>query len=144
MVFTSSIDFAGDAAKELHVQDDGYAMNAETQTSNFQTEKSPPHQDTMEVEEDRLMLDHLHQLPIVEDSMHKNGLIVGAEKVDSCNHVLHKTCMEETSKEGKPSENEYSYDILSAHFGKLLDDVAKHFDGMFFRPCSCACHYVTQ
>ncbi|XP_017224049.1 uncharacterized protein LOC108200421 isoform X2 [Daucus carota subsp. sativus] len=119
----------GDAVKELYGQDDWYAIYAETQSSNFQTEKSPPHQETMEIEEDRLMLDHSHQLPIVEDSMHIKGLIVGAEKVDSYIHVSHKTCIAETSKEGKPSENEYSYDIRSSHFGGLRDDVTNLFNG---------------
>uniref|UniRef100_A0A175YJB8 PB1 domain-containing protein n=1 Tax=Daucus carota subsp. sativus TaxID=79200 RepID=A0A175YJB8_DAUCS len=118
----------GDAVKELYGQDDWYAIYAETQSSNFQTEKSPPHQETMEIEEDRLMLDHSHQLPIVEDSMHIKGLIVGAEKVDSYIHVSHKTCIAETSKEGKPSENEYSYDIRSSHFGGLRDDVTNLFN----------------
>ena len=88
------------------------------------------------------MLDHLHQLLAVDDSMHKKGLIVDEEKVDSYIHVLHKTCIEETSKEGKPSENEYSYGILRTHFCKVQDDAAKLFNGMFFLPCSCACHII--
>ncbi|KAK1403047.1 hypothetical protein POM88_002652 [Heracleum sosnowskyi] len=116
-----------EVVKELPVQDAGYAMNAESQSSNFQTEKSPPLRETIEIQKDLLLLDHSHQLPKVEDSVHKEGLVVGAEIYDSCIHALDKTCTEETSK-GKSPENVYSYDILSAHFGKLQDDAAKYFD----------------
>ncbi|XP_074332365.1 protein NLP7-like isoform X2 [Apium graveolens] len=120
--------FAGDVVKELPVQDAGYAMNANTRSSNFQTEKSSSLQEFIEIEKDLLILDHSHQLPVVEDSIHKKGLIGGTENYDSCIHVLDKTCIEETSKEGKSPEKGYSYDILSAHFGKLQDDAAKYFN----------------
>ncbi|KAL8156772.1 hypothetical protein AgCh_001760 [Apium graveolens] len=118
----------GDVVKELPVQDAGYAMNANTRSSNFQTEKSSSLQEFIEIEKDLLILDHSHQLPVVEDSIHKKGLIGGTENYDSCIHVLDKTCIEETSKEGKSPEKGYSYDILSAHFGKLQDDAAKYFN----------------
>lgn len=138
MVFTSFSNFAGDeVVKELPVQGAGYAMNAESQSSNFQTEKSPPLQEMIEIEKDQLVLDHSHQQPVVEDSIHKKGL-VGAEKYDSCIHILHKICMEDISKERKSPEKGYNYDILSAHFGKPQEDAAKYFNGMFFIPCSCA------
>ncbi|KAK1403046.1 hypothetical protein POM88_002651 [Heracleum sosnowskyi] len=120
--------FLGDGVvKELPVQDAGYAMNAESRSSIFQTGKSPP-QEIVEIEKDLVILDHLHQLPFVEDSIHEKELVVGAEKHDTYIYVSSQTCQEETSKERKSPEKGYSYDILSAHFGKLLDDAAKYFN----------------
>ncbi|WOG85873.1 hypothetical protein DCAR_0105066 [Daucus carota subsp. sativus] len=114
-----------EVVKELPVQDAGYAMNAEYQSSNFQTEKSPPLQEIVEIEKDLVTLDHVHQPPVVEDSIHEKGLVEGVEKYGTYNYVSSQTCIEETSKERKSPEKGYTYDILSTQFGKLQDDAAK-------------------
>ncbi|KAL8156776.1 hypothetical protein AgCh_001764 [Apium graveolens] len=125
---TKNQGLGDEVIKKLHVQDAGIAMNAESQSSNFLTEKSPPLQEIIELEKDLVVLDQSLQLPVAEDSIHNKGLVVGAETYDSCIHVLDKTCIEETSKEENSPEKVYSYDTLSAHFGKLQDDAAKYFN----------------
>ncbi|KAK1403058.1 hypothetical protein POM88_002663 [Heracleum sosnowskyi] len=107
--------------------DVGSDMNNVSQFLNSQSKKLLPRQEIIDIEDDPLVSDHLHELPIVKDATHNKGSTVGAEKHNPTINVIEHTCIEETSVEVKKPEKDISFDILSEHFGKSLDDAASSF-----------------
>ncbi|KAL8156782.1 hypothetical protein AgCh_001768 [Apium graveolens] len=109
--------------EELHIADNGFAMNTVSKSSKSQSKKSLPCQETTDIEDDPLVSDHSHQLVIVKDATHNKGFTMEAEHNPTIN-VIDKTCIKEDVK--KP-EKGITFDILSEHFGKSLDDAANSF-----------------
>lgn len=121
IVISFTISFADIAVdepvQESPVEDVGSAMNTVSQSSNSQTEILLPCQEIIDIEDDSLVSYHSDQLLIVKDATHNKGF----------------TCIKETSAEVKKPEKGISFDILSEHFGKSLEDAANSFHGKFFQ-----------
>ncbi|KAK1353409.1 hypothetical protein POM88_052544 [Heracleum sosnowskyi] len=111
---------------ESPVEDVGYAMTTKSQLSSFQTKKSLPRQ---EGKEDTTVLDPPAQKLMLGDALqirHK-GLTLGTENVDTHIHILNKSRVEVTSHRDNNSEESISFESLTKHFGRPLDDAAKSF-----------------
>ncbi|KAL1804233.1 protein NLP7 isoform X1 [Daucus carota subsp. sativus] len=95
--------------------------------SSSQTRISLPHQ---EVEVEKVTVDtSVQKLILSEDfSRIKNkGIIVGAENVDRPIQFVSKTSLQDELETEKQAEKKFSYESLSQHLGRPLDDVAKRF-----------------
>ncbi|KAK1403049.1 hypothetical protein POM88_002654 [Heracleum sosnowskyi] len=90
------IEHVDEPVEESPAQDVGNAYNTKSKSSNILTIKSLLCQEILEIEDDPL-LDHLHQLSVVEIS------------------------------KGNKSEKGINFEILSEHFGKPLVDAAESF-----------------
>lgn len=111
--------------QESPVADVGAAMNIVSQSSNSQTKKSIPSQEILSISFSTLTS---HQQKMVKDDILEHLLTAGEEKHNPIINVIDKTCIEETSVEVKKPEKGITFDILSEHFGKSLDDAANSFN----------------
>lgn len=59
------------------------------------------------------------------------GIIVGAENVDRPIQFVSKTSLQDELETEKQAEKKFSYESLSQHLGRPLDDVAKRFGSKF-------------
>ncbi|KAK1353415.1 hypothetical protein POM88_052550 [Heracleum sosnowskyi] len=103
-------------------------QDKKSQLSSFQTKKSLPRQ---EGKEDTTVLDPPAQKLMLDDALqirHK-GLTLGTENVDTHIHILNKSRVEVTSHRDNNSEESISFESLTKHFGRPLDDAAKSFGG---------------
>ncbi|KAK1403045.1 hypothetical protein POM88_002650 [Heracleum sosnowskyi] len=127
------------AAKRVNepVEDVGHSKT-NAAGSSLQTRISLPHE---EVEEETMMPDISdHELMRLEDAFQitNKGIIVGAENDDTTIQFVSETCVHDILEREKQVEKEISYESLSQHFGRPLDDVAKIFSisrSTFKRKC---------
>lgn len=120
-----------DLVEASPVRDVGFAMIAEPHPSCFQSIKPLPQQ---EGDEGTIVLDASAQKLILEDAPHVQNkrLTLGTENANTDIHFVNKTCKASTSETEKNLEEDISFESLTKHFGRSLDDAAKSFGGKSF------------